>query len=229
MVTELADPAVIGLIVPAMHAGEPVTVDGSVTDELAHSMTHGYQHILEVVMPGLRRIPLETAKSVPATDPAPGVGTGFSGGIDSFTVLAEHFYQPVANDLRLTHLTLFNVGAMSGGGERGRLHFHRLHSLLVAAAHRIGLPLITVDSNLDDFYGFADFVQTHGPRNLSAASLLQGGLGRFYFGSTHPFPEVSVRRSHSTAFSDPISMPLLATGQFARSSTAASTPVPRRP
>jgi hypothetical protein len=37
LITELADPAVIGLTVPAMHAGEAMNVDGSVTDELAHT------------------------------------------------------------------------------------------------------------------------------------------------------------------------------------------------
>ncbi|WP_309105224.1 hypothetical protein [Microbacterium sp.] len=213
LLTERADPAVIGLIGPAMHAGESVTVAGSVTDELAHSMTHGYQHILEAVIPGLQRVPLEIAYPVPATNPAPGVGTGFSGGIDSFTVLAEHYFSPVAHDLRLTHLTLFNVGAMQPG-ERGRRHFHRVHSRLAPAAERLGLPYVAVDSNLDDFYRFADFLQTHGPRNLAAASLLQGGLGQFYFASSVPFEAVAVQRSNSTAYSDPISMPLLTTRQF---------------
>ena len=213
LVTELADPALIGLLIPAMHAGDAVTVDGPVTDELAHNLTHGYQHILDVVIPDLRRVPLEIANPVPAADPAHGIGTGFSGGIDSFTVLAEHFYQPVAADLRLTHLTLFNVGAMTGG-DPGRRQFRRVHSLLAPAADRIGLPLITVDSNLDDFYPFTSFRQTHGPRNVSAASLLQGGLGRFYSASGHPYTLASVRRAPDTVFSDPISVPLLTTRHF---------------
>lgn len=212
-VTELADPAVIGLTVPAMHAGEPVTVGGSVTDELAHNITHGYQRILEACIPGLRQVPLEIANLIPATDPAPGVGTGFSGGIDSFAVLAEHFYQPVAKDLRLTHLALFNVGGL-GGGEPGNRRFRRMGSLLAPAAERIGLPFILIDSNLDDFYGFAGFMQTHGPRNLSAAWLLQSGIGRFYFASSGPFEGIEVGRTHSTSFSDPISMPLMGTGRF---------------
>ena len=126
LVTELADPAVIGLAAPAMHAGEAITVNGPVTDELAHQMTHGYAHILEAVIPGLTRVPLNIADAIPAMEAASGVGTGFSGGIDSFAVLAEHFFEPVARDLRLTHLTLFNVGAMSGGDARC-LHYRRVH------------------------------------------------------------------------------------------------------
>src|SRR5215207_4612652 len=76
LITELADPAVIGLTVPAMHAGEAMIVDGLVTDELAHNLTHGYQHILEAVIPDLRRVRLDVADLVPALDHSPGVGTG---------------------------------------------------------------------------------------------------------------------------------------------------------
>lgn len=54
LVTDLADPAVIGLLIPAMHAGEPLEVEGQVTDELAHSL-NAYQHILQAVIPGVRR------------------------------------------------------------------------------------------------------------------------------------------------------------------------------
>jgi hypothetical protein len=76
------------------------------------------------------------------------------------------------------------------------------------------LPLIPVDSNLDDFYSFTNFQQTHGPRNVSAASLLQAGLGRYYFASGHPYSLVSIRRALDTVFSDPVSVPLLTTRQF---------------
>lgn len=213
LVTELADPAVIGLTVPAMHAGEAMTVEGPVTDELAHNLTHGYQHVLEAVIPGLSRVPLEIAWPIPAVDPAAGVGTGFSAGIDSFAVLAEHHFQPAPADLRLTHLALFNVGSMTSG-EPGRRRFRRVHALLSPAADRIGLPLVPLDSNLDDFYAFTGFRQTHGPRNLSAASLLQGGLGRFYVASGYPFAATSVGRAPSTAYSDAVSIPLLTARQF---------------
>lgn len=213
LVTERTDPAVIGLLVPAMHSADVLRVGGPVSDELAHSITHGYQHVLEAVIPRIRRVPLEIGNPVATTVLAPGVGTAFSGGIDSFAVLAEHHFRPVPNDLRLTHMTLFNVGAMRSG-EAGRRRFHRVHAMLSPAADRMGLPFIPVDSNLDDFYSSSTFLQTHGPRNLSAASLLQGGVGRFYFAGGYPFAASSVRRAPSTAFSDPIAIPLLTTRGF---------------
>lgn len=78
----------------------------------------------------------------------------------------------------------------------------------------MGLPFIPIDSNLDDFYGFTNFLQSHGPRNLSAASLLQSGIGRFYFASSVPFGAVEVRRASGTLFSDQISMPIVGTRRF---------------
>ncbi|WP_448006670.1 hypothetical protein [Agromyces bauzanensis] len=214
MLTERADPAVIGLLIPAMHSGDPMTIEGPVTDELVHNLTHGYQHILETVAPDLNRVALETADPVPAAQPASGVGTGFSAGIDSFAVLAEHHFSPVPNDLRLSHLTLFNVGSHSPDPEVGRRRFIALHDLLAPVADGMGLPLIPVDSNLDDFYGFTDFQQTHGPRTISAASLLQAGIGRYYIAGAFPYPQLRVERSLGTSRSDPISLPLLATATF---------------
>lgn len=213
LVTERSDPALIGLLVPAMHHGEPVAADGPVTDELLHSLTHGYQHILETVIPALTRVALEASGTVPANAPAGGVATGFSAGVDSFAVIAEHRFRPVPQDLRLTHLTFFNVGSHYSG-EVGRRRFRSRYELLTPAADQIGLPFIPVDSNLDDFFVFTTYQQTYGPRNISAASLLQGGIGRYYFAGSFSYPHTGVRRSHDTAFADPIALPLLTTRAF---------------
>lgn len=214
MLTERADPAVIGLLIPAMHSGDPMMIEGPVTHELVHNLTHGYQHILETVVPGLSRVALETSNFAAAGQPVSGVGTGFSAGIDSFAVLAEHFFSPVPEDLRLSHLTLFNVGSHSPDAEAGRRRFIALRDRLAPIADGIGLPLIPVDSNLDDFYGFTDFQQTHGPRTISAASLLQAGIGRYYVAGSFPYRHLGVERSPGTSRSDPISLPLLATATF---------------
>ncbi len=213
LVTDLVDPAVIGLLIPAMHAGEPMDVGGPITDELAHNLRHGYQHILEIVVPGLSRIPLNTPITVPAGVPARGVGTGFSAGVDSFAVLAEHHFASVPDALRLTHLTFFNVGSHTSG-ERGRSIFRRRYEQLAPVADRIGLPLVPIDSNLDDFYSFTYFQQTNGPRNISAAALLQAGIGRYYLAGSVQYPHVRVHRIYDTAYSDPISLPLLTTRRF---------------
>ena len=213
MVTPRADPALIGLLVPAMHAGGPLTIDGPVTDELAHFHRHEVQHIFHRVIGGLSRIPIETPHTVRAGLPAEGVATGFSGGVDCFAVLAEHHFADVAPDLKITHLTHFNLGS-HGAGERGREMFRVRLARLAPVAAEMGLPLIPVDSNMDEFYGFWTHEQTHTPRTLAGASLLQGGIGRFYLGSGSTHARVGVFPSPHISFADAVLVPTVVTGQF---------------
>ncbi|MBN1193180.1 MAG: hypothetical protein JXA36_05780 [Coriobacteriia bacterium] len=213
LLTELADPALIGLLVPAMYAGEAVTVEGVVTDELAYNVRREYEYLLDLVIPDLNVIPIQTPRVARAGVPASGVATGFSGGVDSFAVVADHLFSDVPPDMRLSHLAFFNVGS-HGRGERGREIFKLRLARLQAVAGQIGLPLVSVDSNLDDFYNFHNHQQNHSPRTLAAAFLLQGGIGRYYLASGAPYPHVGARRSYDTGFSDAIALPLLTTGRF---------------
>ena len=119
LITDRADPAVIGLLIPAMQRGLPLEIDGPVTDELVHALTHGYQDVYSTVIPQLRMVAIDARTTLTAGPAAAGVATGFSAGVDSFAVLAEHHFASVAPSLRLTHLTFFNVGAM-GSGDSGR-------------------------------------------------------------------------------------------------------------
>lgn len=213
LVTDRSDPAVIGLLIPAMQRGLPIELEGPVTDELVHALTHGYQDVYSTVVPQLRIVPIEARTTVPAGPAASGVATGFSAGVDSFAVLAEHHFASVTPSLRLTHLTFFNVGAM-GSGDSGREEFERHYASLTPVADRIGLPFVAVDSNLDDFYPGMLFVQSHGQRNLAAAALLQGGIGRYFMAGSFAYPDIGVHPSPTSAQADPIATPLLVNRQF---------------
>lgn len=213
MLARCADPALIALLIPAMQHSSSLEMDGPVTDELVHFIRHGYQQIMDRVIPGLKTIQIRASCEIPAPEGSLGVGTGFSAGIDSFAVIVDHFIHSVPRSLRLTHLTFFNVGS-HGPGELGRRVFHNRFERLQPAAKALGLPFVAVDSNLDDFYPGQKFQQTNGPRNIAAAALLQEGIGRYIFASSFPYEHVRIHRSHDTAFSDPVSLPLLSTNSF---------------
>jgi hypothetical protein len=164
-------------------------------------------------MPRLRTVAIDAGRMLTAGPTSGGVATGFSAGVDSFAVLAEHHFASVAPRLRLTHLAFFNVGAM-GSGDSGRNEFERLRESLVPVTDRIGLPFVAVDSNLDDFYPEMLFVQSHGPRNLAAAALLQGGISRYYMAGSFAYPHIGVHSAGTSAQADPIATPLLVNRQF---------------
>jgi hypothetical protein len=140
---------------------------------------------------------------------AAGVATGFSGGIDSYCVLADHYFPLTPSSCKITHLLFNNVGSHGKGGEA---LFRRRLNRLLPIAERIGLPLLIVDSNLDTFYRPSfKFHKTHTPRNASVALLLQGGLGRYMYASSYSFSDVRVEPTDYLAHFDAMALPLMST------------------
>ena len=213
LISPRSDAALVALLIPAMCVGGDLHVEGPVTEELVYQLNQSYQEILRLVIPSLKRIRILPDQPVPAGERAPGVATGFSAGVDSFTVLADHFYDhQVPASLRLTHL-LFNNVSGHGSGDSGRAAFKKRNSRAISAAKKVGLPLITVDSNLDQaFDGLGlSFQRTHTPRNASVAFLLQRGIGTWLYASTYAYPTVRVTESDDMGYTDPIALPVLST------------------
>jgi hypothetical protein len=155
----------------------------------------------------------------PRTRP-PGIATGFSAGVDSFCVLADHYFVEGPAESRPTHLLFNNVGSH---GRDGTALFRERHARVAATAKEIGLPLIGVDSNVDAFYGEGiGFQQTHTMRNASVALLLQGGLGQFLSASTYAIQDAQIGRWHDMGRSDFVALPMLQTETLGMQSSGAA-------
>ena len=151
-----------------------------------------------------------------------GVATGFSAGVDSFSVLADHFYdRTVPPQLRLTHLIFNHTGSHADAGDHERALFLDRYRRAGRVADKLGLPFIAVDTNVMEAYGGRGFnyQQTHTPRNASVAFLLQRGLRTWHYASSLPHPNVHVGESFDISFSDPIALPLLSTSSLQLEST----------
>lgn len=216
LLSERADAAAVALLYPAMLHGLDIHVDGPVTDELVHRLATSYQSLLAATH-GLTPIPIESPQQAPAAPRAPGVATGFSAGVDSFSVLRDHHYDEAMPSWgRLTHLLFNNIGGQLGELDQRELWRARLRSLQ-GVADRVGLPLVAVDSNLDDFYPpfpeFGEnFYKTHTMRNSAVAHLLSGGIGRwFYASSGHGLAYVNCALTEEPSQSDPVALPVLST------------------
>jgi len=211
LLTDLSDAPLVGLLVPAMARGEDIRVDGAVSERLYYTLSRQYQSVLRHVRPSLRTVRILPETLDNRSHQAVGVATGFSGGIDSFCVLADHHYGDSPPGFRLTHLLFNNVG--SHGHDGGAL-FRARYRRLAPVADRLGLPFLAIDSNLDDFYAHTlSFMSTHTSRNASVALLLQGGIGRYLYASAYSFADVSVSQSAvGVEHADPVALPLLSTG-----------------
>ncbi len=208
LVCDRSDAALVALLIPAMVCGEDIYISGTVSEKLYYNLSVRYQHILQSLIPSLHLIKIYPSNVEPASYKAAGVATGFSAGIDSFSVLSDHHYKEVPLGFRVTHLLYNNVGSHDKGGEH--LFIERYVRLKSFVKERIKLPFVAVNSNLNDFYGL-NFQQTHTPRNVSVALLLQGGIGRYLYASGCGYANVFIGATHCMAYSDPITIPLLST------------------
>ncbi len=209
LTTERLDAFVVGLLLPAMAAGEDIRVEGPMSEKLHWNLTHYYMRIMSSVNPALRPVHIIAAERYNRRPtPAPvGVATGFSAGIDSFCVLADHFFGDVSPGYKLTHLIFNNVGSHLQGA---RTLFLNRYERLRPCADSLDLPFIRIDSNLDDFFQLR-FGHSHSPRNASAVLALQGLFHRYLYASAYRYEDCFVHRAQLPAYADPMAIPLLST------------------
>ncbi len=212
LITDTSDAPLVGLLIPAMAAGEDIHLAGTLSERLYYNLSAPYQALLQHIFPALQKIEIRPERLRAEHGRAPGVATGFSGGIDSFCVLADHHYAPdCPESFRLTHLVFNNVGS-HGPGEQGKRLFKIRSDRLAPKVERMGLPFVLVDSNLDSFYGEGlTFAKTHTPRSIAVALLLQQGIGRYMYAAAHTLGHTSVGPDSGISRADPICLPLLST------------------
>ena len=200
MLTDRADPVIVGLLIPAMRSGQDIVIRTTSSSELLAKLPQ-LQGLLVGILPCLQVIEVVADDPQPSVAVPSGVGAGFSAGIDSYCVLADHY---------VSHLLYNNVGS-HGSGSQGRRLFEQRYERISFAAREFGTPLVQVDSNLDEFYPAFSFLGSHTLRNASVAHLLSHGVGEFLYASAYADSDTHLGPSASLAASDPWTLPLLST------------------
>jgi hypothetical protein len=125
--------------------------------------------------------------------------------------LADHIAAETQDSYKVTHLLFNNVGS-HGRGKEGEGLFRKRLSGLTTAIDEIGLPMIVVNSNLDDFYGGnCGFQHTHTLRNTCVAHFLSGGIGSYMYASAYSYDDIYLTNVDSMGHCDPVILPLLST------------------
>ena len=211
LITDSCDAPLAALLIPAMARGEDIHVAGKLSERLLYTLSGPYQRLMQHVIPALRQVRIHPAEIQSVIHKGSAVATGFSAGIDSFCVLADHYYSKVPAAFKVTHLLFNNVGS-HGSGAGGERLFRARYARTAPVAAQIGLPLVRINSNVDTYYGKPlDFQRTHTPRNASVALLLQRGVGRYLYASTFDYTHAFVGATYDMAYCDAIALPLLST------------------
>jgi hypothetical protein len=211
--TEKMDAFVVGLLLMAMRHKEDMEIDGPISEKLYHNLNNGYMHILREVIPSLHIVnilpkSLDGGKSYHCLD---GVGTGFSGGVDSFCTIVDYLINNKLANYRITHLLFTNVGSHGEWDEaKARNLFNQRYDMLKPIAQEMGLEFIKVDSNLSEILQF-DFLQSHSTRNLSTVLLFQKLFSKYYYSGGARYKDLFIGPSHDIAYSEPATVLLLST------------------
>ena len=179
----------VGMLYPAMRYGEDIEVEGTVSAKLLYNLNEYLIPLMAMCDSRLKRIKVSAA----SVDDAPcagakAVGTGFSGGIDSFATIYEHLERPAPEGFKITHLFFFNVGAHGipkkpGDMEAIERQFHARYEKLRPFPEEVHLPFVQVDSNIHKFHPWGH-LETATFATVSAVMFLQRGIRRYYLASS---------------------------------------------
>lgn len=175
---ERADAFLIALLPHAMRAGLDIESEAPVSERLKYQ-------IEAYLIPSLVKYgrSLHASEIIAKTDSTPmhnagGVGAGVSCGVDSLHILKNQL-NPACNSLKLTHLTLNNVGAFADeGSEQYNWTAQRAKSL----CGELGLEFVQTNSNLAEQLPI-EFVRVHTYANVFAVYALQKLWKVFFYGS----------------------------------------------
>jgi len=193
LVTENSDAFLLAALTTAMKHREDIYLEAPVSEKLFYNLKHHYSKIQTLTTPALRQVEIVPASlnSAPLTPAAKGVVTGFSGGVDSFCVLADHFFGHPTPSYQVTHFVCNNVGAF---GSAGRKLFHKRFDELAKYSQHYGIPFLKIDSNLHEFLKGDElgFKRSHVYRNTSAILALQKLFGKYLYASAYEYQDCGV-------------------------------------
>lgn len=210
---ERSDAFAIPILLYAMKRNLPVKLVAPISERLYYTWSNYLAKAISHIFPEYRVIPLDCSVSNVPLQNAGAVGTGLSCGIDSFSTIADHLSEYQPKRYQLTHCTFFNVGNHSPlwiDPQKTQELFKKRVDLVNRCAEEIGLTLVVLDSNVDEFID-RPFAALHTFRNISAVLALQKLFQTYYYSSGHSVYDFNLSKQDSGDY-DIFSLSMLSTG-----------------
>lgn len=185
---ERADAFVLNFLMYAMENQLDIISEAPMSEKLHYQLTGYFIPSVSKWVEMYQPIDIDAPVSSQNLNLANAVGTGMSGGVDSFYTVYKHLdIRNIA--YRLTHLTFFNAGASGEyGGARARTIYQQRIDWIRSAANEFGLPLVTVDTNINEIL-MEVHVYTVTNRALAMVLALQKLFSVYYWSSARSFIE----------------------------------------
>lgn len=187
--TERIDGIVVNILLYCMENGHSITSDIPISEKLYYQMVNFLIPTIANNIKEYSKIKINAPiNSVPLKSKN-AVGTGCSGGVDSFYTILKNIDKPTKS-FNITHLTFFNAGASGNfGGDKARDRFHKRLEVMKNISGELNLPLIAVDTNINEFLHQMHEC-THTFRSLAIPLLLQKLFSIYYYSSGVEFADM---------------------------------------
>lgn len=214
MTTEKLDGFVVALLLLAMRLGEDIHLKAPISEKLYYNLENYYINLLSQTLDELKPIHIiaDQFDYGVSYENKNAVCTGFSGGVDSFCSIYDHYNKSNSpKNYDITHLLFNNVGAHDSSDSEERKRLSDSHySFLKEFPKSIGMEFIKIDSNLDDILQI-DFELSHTPRNISCVLLLQKLVSKYYYASAYSYSSYDMQNIKDIGDLDPVAVHLLST------------------
>lgn len=222
LVSEVADSFVVALALRAVVSKQDIIVDAPLSERLLHNLSRAVFFALSKCCQSNEDTAIEPAflpsvkckKTLSLRFGSTGVGTGCSLGVDSFSILKKYYLDYSSYEYpsyRITHLACFNVGAFgSFNTDSTRMSFFREVDNIKDFGNRIGLPVVSVDTNIHTFFPEVDFNWSHSYLNMGCVLALQKLWGRYLYASGYSL-DCFKWDIHDSAKYEPFLLPNLST------------------
>ncbi|MDA3733166.1 hypothetical protein PBV87_16945 [Niameybacter massiliensis] len=151
--TDQYDAFLVGLLYPAMKYGEDIYIEGKVSKKLLHNINHYVIPLIKSFSSSCKQIKVTANELTNHNYRGDGVGTGFSGGVDSFCTIYDHYELENDPDYKINSFLFLNVGAHGRDNQiKVKEKFRLRYEYLKNFPEELGLDFIPIDSNLFVFH-----------------------------------------------------------------------------
>lgn len=147
------DAFLVGMLYPAMMYGEDIEIRGCVSERLLFNINNYVMALLNAYSPQTKVIKINVYDSTNNNLGGVDVGTGFSGGVDSFCTIYDHYALEKKPSFRISKMLFLNVGSHGAYDSPNTINkFTSRYDYLQAFPEEEKLGFIPVDSNLHKFH-----------------------------------------------------------------------------
>lgn len=214
--TTQMDAFLVGMLFPAMMCGEDLYIDGIVSKKLIFNINKYVIPLLISFCPTAKKIKVSAKELSEQFFDNTGIGTGFSGGVDSFNAIHELFVKQNDIGLRVNTLLFLNVGSHGSKEESAKVKYLQRYNHLKNYPKEVNLDYIPIDSNLHTFHPWGH-EKIHTLTGCAGVLVLQKHFSKYYYASAgFNYTQIinfskKYRDKDIGIYCDPILLPLLST------------------